>query len=74
MNAVAGTGRAVGPDKFGVSGILPDAGSGGIVGAGILEEDRDTEGNTAVRLAVIRSAKCANIYQVAVFAVRLARQ
>jgi hypothetical protein len=74
VSAMAGTGRAVRLDKFDVSGVLPDAGPGGIVGAGMLEEDRDTEGNTAVRLAVLRPANCASICRVAVFAIRLALQ
>jgi len=46
-------------DKIGVSGILPDAGVVGIVGAGVLEEDRDKEGNVTLRLAVPTLVRCA---------------
>jgi hypothetical protein len=48
-------GRAVRLDKIGVSGV--DASVIGVVGAGVLEEDRDTEGNDTVRLAVLRLVK-----------------
>ena len=55
MSIVPGIGRAVRLDKIGVSGVLSDA---GVVGAGVLEEDRHTEGNDIVRLAVLKLVKC----------------
>lgn len=46
-------------DKIGVSGLHLNAGGVGAVGAGVLEEDRDIEGNDTVHLAVLRLVKCA---------------